>query len=151
MKPPKPKTPSGKKDDSGSVWSERNFGKALDAVKQGSTMASSVASVFNEVEKTKQKQIDARVEITKSHNETDQAFVRANVDLARVARDIGKNVDDHEAEMKRIDNQHDLAVRESDRRDRIIDKLLENPNSGNADALVSGLRATMLPNGGHRD
>lgn len=143
MKTVKSKSSANKKGGSQAVWNEHNVGKALDVAKQGTTTISSVANVFSEVQKTKQKKIDAEASIAKSEHKTKRALANMTVSLAEVHRDMEKNKQEHEAKMTELNLQHELNVTVAEHRERLLDKLLEAPAS-DSPALVDGLR-NLLP------
>jgi hypothetical protein len=144
MKSPKPKSPPAGKAGDKSVWSERNAGKVLDVVKQGTSTLSSVAGVFSEKEKTRQAELKAQADIASAKEETKRVQLKTFESLAKTDRKMRKDDQAHERAMAELHNQHVLNLKDSDRRDRVVDKLLEG---GNADlpTLAQGLRG-LLPN-----
>ena len=144
MRSPKPKTPPTPKTGGKSVWSEHTLGKALDVAKQGTSTIASVAEVFSEVQRTKQKGIQGQVDIVKATEKTERVRLNAAVDIAGVVRDREKNAQDHDLAKTEALQRHELRQAEAADRRRLLDRMIESPNA-DPSLLVDGLHK-LLPN-----
>jgi len=141
MKKPTPKSDSKKKDDA-----SKHLGKVLDVAKASMSTLTSVADLGKEIQRTKQAQIRADEQIFLAREETARIAVRAKVEITAILSAHSQAEMDHEAELKRLQNQHANDAALMRQRERVLDKLLDGDSRDNAPLLADSLRA-LLPNG----
>lgn len=105
----------------------------------------SLADWGKEVQRTKQAEIKATVEITQAVEKTTQTRIKADTDIAAIHRNHFKDRMEHEREIQRLKNQRENDAALIRQRDRVLDKLLDNPGD-NTPQLADSLRV-LLPNG----
>lgn len=145
MKKPTPKSSPQKKSKTDNVWSEKTAGKAMDFGKAGMSTIGDLADWGKEVQRTKQEYIKAQTQIAGAKEVTAQTRLRAEVDIMSIHRDHHKDKMEHERELQRLKNQRENDAALIHQRDRVLDKLLDNPED-NTPQLADSLRA-LLPNG----
>lgn len=145
MKKPAPKSDPKKKGEASNPWTEKTVGKVMDVAKEGMSTIGSLADWGKEVQRTRQAEINAAAQITQAIENTEQARIKAGVDIAGIRRDHSNNIMEHECEMQRLKNQRDNDAALIRQRDRVLDKLLDNPGD-NTPQLADSLRV-LLPNG----
>lgn len=145
MKKPVPKNDPKKKGEAGTLWTEKTVGKALDVAKQGMSSIASIADLGKEVQRTKQVEINATVQITQAVEKTAQTRINADRQIADIHRSHFNDRMEHQREMLRLENQAKNDAELIRQRDRVLDKLLDNPG-GDTLQLADTLRV-LLPNG----
>lgn len=145
MKKPTPKSDTKKKSENSNPWTDKTVGKALDVAKEGMSSIGSLADWGKEVQRTKQAEIKATVEITQAVEKTTQTRIKAVTDIAAIQGNHFKDRMEHELEIQRLKNQREKDAALIRQRDRVLDKLLDNPGD-NTHQLADSLR-TLLPNG----
>jgi hypothetical protein len=144
MKKPTPKSDSKKKDDA-----SKHLGKVLDVAKAGMSTLASALDLGKEIERTKQAQINAHVQIIQAQKETERTRSRADVEILAIHRDHHKDRMEHERELERLKSQRANDAALMRQRERVLDKLLDGDSRDNAPLLADSLRA-LLPNGDHQ-
>lgn len=145
MKKPVPKNDPKKKGEASTPWNEKTVGKVLDVAKQGMSSIGSIADLGKEVQRTKQIEIKAAVQITQAVEKTEQTRINASRQIADIHRSHFKDRMEHEREMQRLNNQATNDAALIRQRDRVLDKLLDNPGD-ETPQLADSLRV-LLPNG----
>ncbi|GKT17145.1 hypothetical protein AVHY2522_14220 [Acidovorax sp. SUPP2522] len=145
MKKPVPKHDPKKKGEASTPWNDKTVGKVLDVAKQGMSSIESLADLGKEVQRTKQIEIKATVQITQAVEKTEQTRINADRQIADIHRSHFKDRMEHEREMQRLNNQATNDAALIRQRDRVLDKLLDNPGD-ETPQLADSLRV-LLPNG----
>lgn len=126
------------------IWTEKTLGKALDVGKQALSTASDLAGLGQEIQRTRQAQINADRDVALAREETTRARMKAYENMATIDRDRENHRMTHECEMLRLQQQHQNNVALNAQRDRVLDKLLDGDPRDSAPQLAASLR-TLLP------
>lgn len=145
MKKPTPNSDPKKKGEASNPWSEKTVGKVMDVAKEGMSTIGNLTDWGKEVQHTKQAHIQAHAQIVGAKEVTEQTRLRAEVDITSIHRDHHKDKMEHERELQRLKNQRENDAALMHQRDRVLDKLLDDPRD-NTPQLADSLRA-LLPNG----